>query len=348
MNEKETVILQSDNLEKSSKERLSFLAQTIIGKSLKMREVFSAIEKVSQFDTTVLITGESGTGKELAAKAIHCLSKRKNAPFIAINCGAIPEQLMESELFGHKKGAFTDALRDKKGLFEEASGGTLFLDEIGELPLHLQVKLLRALQEKAIRRVGDEKLIPINVRIIAATLCDLEDEIARGRFRKDLYYRLNIVNIKLPRLRERTEDIPLLCAHFIEKHCKRLGISPKLISSEVMNKLLSYSWPGNVRELENCIERALVLSSADALELSALPKSVLEGGEGEEVDPWGEIIASKNLSIKEGVKRLEIALIKRALDATRGNRTQAAKLLEISHRALLYKIKEYKLGNYGK
>jgi len=290
----------------------------------------------------VLITGESGTGKELMARAIHESSPRRGKSFIAINCGAIPETLIESELFGHKKGAFTDASRDKKGLFEEASGGTLFLDEIGELPLHLQVKLLRSLQEQTIRRVGDEHDIPIDVRVISATLRNLEEEVKHGRFREDLFYRLNVVSIHLPPLRERTEDIPVLVEHFVRKHAKRLGIPEKRVPPTVLKTLLNYSWPGNARELENCLERALVLSSGDELEMASLPRHIGEpnASRGDSLSPAAQM---NTLSIKERTVALETDLIRRALAETKGNRTHAAKILEISHRTLLYKLKEYGL-----
>jgi two-component system response regulator AtoC len=251
---------------------------------------------------------------------------------------------MESELFGHKKGAFTDASRDKKGLFEEASGGTLFLDEIGELPLHLQVKLLRALQEQTIRRVGDEHLIPIDVRVISATLRNLEQDAQLGRFREDLLYRLNVVSLHLPPLRERPEDIPILVEHFLGKHAKRLGIPPKKVSPEILKLLLAQTWRGNARELENCMERALVLSQTDEIEREALPEYILHapkhnrGASSKDADD-----SDSNLSIKQRTRELEIGLIKRALAKTNGNRTHAARILELSHRALLYKLKEYGL-----
>jgi two-component system response regulator AtoC len=289
-----------------------------------------------------MITGESGTGKELVARAIHESSTRRTRPFIAINCGAIPETLIESELFGHKKGAFTDASRDKKGLFEEASGGTLFLDEIGELPLHLQVKLLRAIQEQQIRRVGDEQMIPIDVRIISATLRDLDEDAKAGRFREDLLYRLNVVSIHIPPLRDRPEDISILVEHFLEKHAKRLGLPVKSVPADVMQLLLKYEWRGNARELENCIERALVLSVGDAIEIDSLPAHILSA-EKKLATNGDPSTNDANLSIKQRTRDLEIQLITRALEKTNGNRTHAAKILEISHRALLYKLKEYGL-----
>jgi len=321
-------------------ERYSF--NNIIAKSESFRSVFDVVRRLAPFNTTVLITGESGTGKELMARAIHESSPRRGKSFIAINCGAIPETLIESELFGHKKGAFTDASRDKKGLFEEASGGTLFLDEIGELPLHLQVKLLRSLQEQTIRRVGDEHDIPIDVRVISATLRNLEEEVKHGRFREDLFYRLNVVSIHLPPLRERTEDIPVLVEHFVRKHAKRLGISEKRVPPNVLKALLNYSWRGNARELENCLERALVLSQGDEFELEALPEHVQKGTPA--TTAATVVSDDSNLSIKQKTAALEIDLITRALEKTGGNRTHAAKILEISHRTLLYKLKEYNLG----
>jgi two-component system response regulator AtoC len=318
---------------------------SIVAQSDLFKAIFETVKRLSQFNTTTLITGESGTGKELFARAIHENSPRRGKPFVAINCGAIPENLMESELFGHKRGAFTDASRDKKGLFEEAHGGTLFLDEVGELPLHLQVKLLRTLQERAIRRVGDEDLIPIDVRVISATLRDLDADVKKGRFREDLLYRLNVVSIHLPPLRERKEDIPLLIEHFMQKHSKRLGIPAKKVSPEVMKVLVDYEWRGNARELENCIERTLVLSVDDQIDVETLPEQVLAP---QKVGVVNKVATSTtdqgNLSIKQRSRDLEVDLISRALRQTHGNRTHAAKILEISHRALLYKLKEYGLG----
>jgi two-component system response regulator AtoC len=331
---------ENSSLKATLAERYSF--NNIIAKSESFNAVFDIIKRLSPYNTTVLITGESGTGKELIARAIHEHSPRRGKPFIAINCGAIPETLIESELFGHRRGAFTDASRDKKGLFEEANGGTLFLDEVGDLPLHLQVKLLRALQEHSIRRVGDENDIPIDVRVISATLRNVEDEVVQGKFRDDLLYRLNVISIHLPPLRERPEDITVLIEHFLKKHSKRLGLPQKRIPPEVLKILVEYSWPGNARELENCLERALVLSDGDSLELAALPHHIVPSAATIQLplssgDPL-------NLSIKERTAALEIDLIRRALTQTKGNKTQAAKILEISHRTLLYKLKEYEIA----
>lgn len=313
---------------------------SIIAQSHQMHEVFQVVQRLSNYSTTVLITGESGTGKELIARAIHNNSTRSKRPFIAINCGAIPENLLEAELFGYKKGSFTDAVRDKKGLLEEAEGGTVFLDEIGEMPLHLQVKLLRALQERQIQPIGEEHPVRIDVRIIAATLRDLEADIKVGRFREDLYYRLNVVSVHIPPLRARSDDIIPLASFFVRKHAKRLGIAVKKLSKAVEAQLLSCPWKGNVRELENCIERALVMSEDKEIELSALPDNV-KNIQRHETHALQDLVAGDNLSIKNMTKELEIALIKRALKRTRGNRTHAAKVLEISHRALLYKMKGY-------
>ncbi len=314
-------------------------SRPIIAKSLALRTIFETISRLAPFSTTILISGESGTGKELIARAIHESSPRKNKPFIAVNCGAIPEHLIESELFGHVKGSFTDAIRDKKGLFEEASGGTLFLDEVGELPLHLQVKLLRVLQEQQIRRIGDESLIPIDVRVIAATLRNLEEDVETGHFRDDLFYRLNVVSLTIPPLRERPDDIPALVEHFLVKQAQRLHLAPATITEEALACLCAYSWRGNVRELENCIERALVLSEGSTITIASFPPSIAASKSGDSDE--GLTHDDSNLSIKQRTVALETSLIRKALKKTKGNRTHAAKILEISHRALLYKLKEY-------
>jgi two-component system response regulator AtoC len=310
--------------------------QSILAKSAPMKEVFRTIAKVADFKTTVLVNGESGVGKELVARAIHDRSPRKHKPFVAINCGAIPENLLESELFGHKKGAFTDASSDRRGLFEEASGGTLFLDEIGELPLLLQVKLLRVLQEETIRRLGDSKEIKVDVRVIAATHRDLAADAKAGRFREDLFYRIHVLSLPIPPLRDRREDIPVLVDHFLARNNERLGTKLRGLSSEAQRLLLEYGWPGNVRELENTIERAMVLAEGDCIELHDLPERLRQA-----LDPVQVQLASGELSIKKTVAAVEQILIRRALVKTKGNRTRAAELLEISHRALLYKLKDY-------
>jgi two-component system, NtrC family, response regulator AtoC len=316
----------------------------IIASNEKMTHIFEIIKKIARYKTSVLVYGESGTGKELIAKAIHTNSDRVDKPFIPINCGAIPETLLESELFGHVKGSFTGAVEDKPGLFEEATTGTLFLDEIGELPLQLQVKLLRALQEEEIRRVGGNKVIKIDVRIIAATVKDLEIEVKNGHFREDLYYRLNVFTIRVPSLSERRDDIPKLVEHFIEKFNARLNKKIRGVTPEAMAKLLDYRWRGNVRELENTIERAMVLAERDKLMLSDLPAGITAAPA-----TTSNLLIGDDLSIKKSTIVLEKELIIRALKKTKGNKTRAAKILEISHRALLYKLKEYDLEkNFGK
>ncbi len=314
--------------------------ESILAKSPAMGEIFRTITKIADFKTTVLIQGESGVGKELVARAVHARSSRKNHPFVPINCGAIPENLLESELFGHKKGAFTDANSDRRGLFEEADGGTLFLDEIGELPLNLQVKLLRVLQEESIRRLGDSRDVKVDVRIITATHRDLAAEAKAGRFREDLFYRINVLPIVIPPLRARKEDINLLIDHFLTRNNARLGTQIRGLTADARKLLLEYTWPGNVRELENTIERAMVLCDGDVIDAHDLPERLREA-----LDPVQVQLATGELSVKKTTAAIEEILIRRALQKTRGNRTRAAELLEISHRALLYKIKDYKISD---
>ncbi|MGB5192977.1 MAG: sigma-54 dependent transcriptional regulator [Polyangiales bacterium] len=308
----------------------------ILGKSEAIAKVFATIEKVADHKTTVLIQGESGTGKELVARALHDGSSRKDKPFVPVNCGAIPETLLESELFGHKKGAFTDAHADKKGLFAEANQGTLFLDEIGELPLSLQVKLLRVLQEGRVRPLGATRDQEVDVRVIAATVRDLRREVQEKRFREDLYYRLNVLQLNVPPLRDRREDIALLVEHFIERNNGRLGTKIRDVEPRARKLLFNYPWPGNVRELENTVERAVVLAEGDVITVADLPERMREPA-----DPVAASLSTGELSIKKTSRFMEETLIRRALEQTGGNRTAASKLLEISHRALLYKIKDY-------
>ena len=310
---------------------------TMIGKSKAMQDMFLLAGKVAQHMTTVLITGESGTGKELVAHGIHNKSPRAAKPFVAVNCGSIPENLLESEFFGYVRGAFTGADRDKKGLFEEAEGGTLFLDEIGELPLAMQVKLLRVLQEHEIRRIGSTKSTKIDVRIVAATAKNLADEVQVARFREDLYYRLNVINVHIPSLRERAGDIPLLCDYFVEKFTASMDAGKvRNVSPAAMKLLMLHPWPGNVRELENVIERAVILADKNVI----LPENLPEKLGGRKHDRRLDDILG-TLSIKEGRRILEHRLISRALESTGGNKSRAAKLLEISYPSLLSKIKEY-------
>ncbi len=308
----------------------------IVAASQTMIELLELVERAAEFKTTVLLTGESGTGKEVLARAVHAQSGRRNEAFVAVNCGAIPETLLESELFGHAKGAFTGADRARRGLFVEADGGTLFLDEIGELPSPLQVKLLRALQEEEVRPVGESKPRSVDVRVLAATARDLEADVAEGRFREDLFYRLNVIRLHVPALRERREDVPLLVDHFLAHFREALGRPVRRIDDDALERLVAYAWPGNVRELENVIERAVILAAGERITLSELPTNVVSP---RAADAQG----GGDLSLKRARRALEADLIRKALDATDGNRTHAARLLEISHRALLYKIKEYGL-----
>jgi two-component system response regulator AtoC len=332
---KENLTLQKriDKIE----QRYSF--GNIIARSEAMRHVFELVEKVADHKTTVLVTGESGTGKDLIARAIHHNGRRANKPMVSINCGGIPENLLESELFGYKRGAFTDAVKDKPGRFEEADGGTIFLDEIGELPLALQVKLLRVLQEEEIAPLGGVGSTRIDVRVIAATSKDLNREVSEGRFREDLFYRINVMSIHLPPLRERRGDIPLLVGYFIDLFNKKLQKAIEGLSSEAMPILMGYSWPGNIRELENVIERAILLAKGRWISPDDLPSRITADS-----TYLPSLPPEDSLSLKKASSRLERELIRKALELTAGNRTQAARILEISRPKLISKIKAYNLG----
>ena len=334
--ERESLRRENRALKEQIQQKAQF--ESMLAKSEPMLQVFRTIAKIADFKTTVLVTGESGVGKELVARAIHGRGGRRAGPFVAINCGAIPENLLESELFGHKKGAFTDANADRRGLFEEATNGTLFLDEIGELPLNLQVKLLRVLQEETIRRLGDSRDVKVDVRIIAATHRDLTAEVKAGRFREDLFYRINVLAIAIPPLRDRREDIALLIDHFIARNNTRLGTQIRGLTAEARKLLFEYAWPGNVRELENTVERAMVLCDSDMLDIGDLPERVRDA-----LDPVQVHLASGELSIKKTTHAIEQILVRRALQRMKGNRTRAAELLELSRRAPLYKIKAYRI-----
>jgi two-component system response regulator AtoC len=323
-----------------------------IAASEPMRRVVELIDRAAEFKTTVLVTGESGVGKEVVARAIHAMSPRASSPFLALNCGAMPEGLIDSELFGHVKGAFTGADRESRGVFREADGGTLFLDEIGELPLATQVKLLRVLQEEEVRPVGQAKPDAVDVRIIAATARPLEDEVAGNRFRLDLFYRLNVFRIEIPPLRSRHADIPPLANAILDHLSSKIRKRVEPIGPEVARILCSYEWPGNVRELENVLERGLILAPGSVLTpdllmlphgqaVTAITRSRRLETEGESAPGARERIATNGLSVKKNTKILECQLIREALACTKGNRTQAALLLELSARALQYKIKEY-------
>jgi two-component system response regulator PilR (NtrC family) len=330
-------------LKKELKQEYSF--QSLVGNSEAMHKIFDLVKRVSQTPTNVLITGESGTGKEVVAKAIHYNGPLKDKPFITINCGAIPEQLMESEMFGHKKGSFTGAVADKSGLFEVADGGTLFLDEVGELPVTIQVKLLRAIQERVIRRVGATEDIKVDVRICAATNRDLEEMVKNGTFRQDLFYRLNVINIKTPSLRERSDDIPLLANHFLRKYNDRLNKQIGQISVEAMELLQKYDYPGNVRELENIIERTVALEGGAAILPESLPAFV-NTPTGRKLASSHEIeIGEDGIDLDKVMGKIEKELLVKAIHASNGVKKKAAKLLHISFRSMRYRVEKYQLGS---
>ncbi|HWM91788.1 MAG TPA: sigma-54 dependent transcriptional regulator [Thermoanaerobaculia bacterium] len=309
----------------------------IIGKSPRMQAIFSLIERIARTNSTVLIHGESGTGKELIARAIHFASPRSTRRFLSLNCGALPENLLESELFGHERGAFTGAVREKKGLFQEADRGTLFLDEIGEMTPTMQVKLLRAIQEKVVRKVGGTEEETIDVRIIAATHQDLEGRLVTGEFREDLYYRINVLPIHLPPLRQRREDIPLLVDFFLEKYCRQMELPARQISVESMHVLEGYDWPGNVRELENLIERILALSHAETITTRDLPVHLLTQ---RRTNPDLIQLPDEGIDLEAYLEDIRAQLMQQALERTSGVQTQAAELLGMSFRSFRYYAKK--------
>ena len=311
----------------------------IIARSPAMTQALEVAAKVARHPSAVLVTGESGTGKELVARLIHTESERADAAFVPVNCSAIPENLLESELFGYVRGAFTGADRDKPGLFESASGGTLFLDEIGDMPATLQVKLLRVLQEGEVRRLGDNRTRSVDTRLITATNKDLDEEIRNNDFRRDLYYRIAVVTIHLVPLRQRREEIPLLVQHFLERYNRKLRLDIRGVEPDAMRLLLAHSWPGNVRELENTIERGMVLTEGLRLTPVDLPQHIREPV----LAPQDAVLPEDELSVKKHGAALEKRLIRQALERTGGNKTRAAELLELSSRALLYKVREYGL-----
>ncbi len=341
--------LRSKNLEvenrvlrKELQKEYSF--QNLVGNSEAMHKIFDLIRKVSDSPTNILVTGESGTGKEMVAKAIHYNSPLKDRPFVSVNCGAIPENLVESELFGHKKGSFTGASSDKEGLFEVADGGTLFLDEIGELPLNSQVRILRAIQERTIRRVGGTDDIKVEVRIVAATNRDLEHMVQQGTFRQDLYYRLNVINIRTPGLRERRDDIPLLAAHFLNKYNERFGKSIQNVSKEAMDLLKKYDFPGNVRELENIIERTVALESGATVLPESLPQFVNTPTGRKMVSSDGIEITDDGIDLQKVLDQLEKELLVKAIHQASGVKKRAAKLLSITFRSMRYRVEKFNLG----
>lgn len=310
----------------------------IIGASEPMQQIFSLIERVSVTDVPVLISGESGTGKELVARAIHQRSSRRNGPFVALNCAAVPETLLESEFFGHEKGAFTGAVRVHTGRFEQADGGTLFLDEIGAMRVDLQAKLLRAIQESEVQRIGSTRTLKVDVRILAATGENLEKAIRARTFRDDLYYRLNVVPVLVPPLRDRNEDIPMLVKHFLEAACVKFGREALSITPDALEQLRCYSWPGNVRELENCLERMVVLASGARVGEEDLPPAIRKGREAAGgID--GFALPADGVRLPE----LERWLIEQALERSRGSLGRAARLLGISYKTLQYRVRKYEL-----
>jgi two-component system response regulator PilR (NtrC family) len=337
--------LQKENilLKRVVRDRYHF--GNIIGQSPKMVVLYDLLEKVSPTKTNILITGESGTGKELVAKAIHYNSPRKEKPFVTLNCGAIPESLIESELFGHMKGAFTDAIATKKGLFEVADEGTIFLDEISELPLLMQVKLLRVLQDKEFKRVGGTEDIRVDVRIISATNINLEEGVKEKRFREDLFYRLNVIQIKLPPLRDRKEDVQILANHFLKKYSEELNKNIAKISPEALPILLNYEYPGNVRELQNIIERAVALESNQELTAHNL-SSYLNEQPLLRKGPIDIEIPNEGIDLEKMVEDLERTLLLKALDKTKGIKKKAAELLHINFRSMRYRLEKYGL-NHG-
>jgi two-component system response regulator PilR (NtrC family) len=330
---KEENILLKRNLQ----EKYSF--ENMIGKSKPMQEVYALIEKSAGTDSTVLITGESGTGKEMAARALHLLSRRGDNPFVSINCAALPENLLESELFGHARGSFTGAVADKKGMFEVATRGTLFLDEVGETSPWTQVKLLRALQERKIRRVGGTDEIPVDVRIIAATNLDLKQRIEEGKFREELYYRLNVIAFEMPPLRKRTEDIPLLINHFLQKYCQQMEKKMKRVAPEVINYFELYAWPGNVRELENVIERVVAIEDRETVTGASLPREIVFPPKKE----TRQVLIPPNFNLFTHLDDISKRYISEARMLAGGNLRKTASLLGLSYRSLRHLIEKHGL-----
>ncbi len=332
--------LIAENLYLRQQLRGKYKFDNIIGNSPAIQQVFSRMEKILHTDSTVLILGKSGTGKELVARAIHFNGPRKEKPFIPINCGAIPADLLESELFGHMRGSFTGAVADKPGKFELANHGTIFLDEIGTMPLHLQMKLLRVLQEQETERVGSTRRTKLDVRVISATNADLEERVRHGQFREDLYYRLNVIPIPLPPLRERHEDVPLLAKHFLRKICMDMNRPILDLSQEALRALERYDWPGNVREMENAIERAVALTDGDIIDRQDLPPQI--GGIPLDDTPMPIVqIPDEGLNMAGTIANIEQALIKQAMDKTSNVKARAAALLKINRTTLVEKIKRY-------
>ncbi len=339
--EKQQILSENISLKKQLRDKYEF--SNIIGSSPAMQKVFSRITKVIKTDSTVLVLGDSGTGKELIAKAIHSNGPRRDKPFIAVHCGAIPENLLESELFGHTKGAFTGAIRDKMGKFEAANHGTIFLDEIATLPMHLQIKLLRVLQEQEVERIGSNKPIKLDVRIISATNVNLEEEVKKGHFRDDLFYRLNVIPVTLPPLRERVEDILPLVRHFLAKYCKEMDRPLMSIAREALMALEVYNWPGNVRELENVVERTVALTEGDQITLSDLPSNITRSYSEQEELPTR--VTSRGVDLGKVLTDIEQKMISDALSLSDGVKARAAALLNLNRTTLVEKMR--RLGMDG-
>lgn len=337
--EKQKLLSENSYLRRQLQGRFEF--SNIIGSSPAMNLVFERMSRIVKTDSTVLVTGESGTGKELVARALHYNGTRRERPFVAVNCSAIPETLLESELFGHVRGAFTGAIKDKPGKFEVANHGTIFLDEIGTLPHHLQAKLLRVLQEQEVERVGGTKPIKLHVRVISATNADLEDMVKRGEFREDLFYRLNVIPLHLPPLRERQQDIAFLTAFFLEKQCRLMGRQLCTITKQALEALERYTWPGNVRELENLIERMVALTDATVLTVDDIPSRIA----AEKADGESHYIKmpAGGVDLVATISRIEQQLISQALESAGGVKAQAAALLGINRTTLVEKIKRLKM-----
>ncbi len=335
--------LVAENLYLREQLRGKYKFDNIVGNSPAIQPIFSRMEKILHTDSTVLILGESGTGKELVARAIHFNGSRKNKPFIAINCGAIPADLLESELFGHMRGSFTGAIADKPGKFELANQGTIFLDEIGTMPMHLQMKLLRVLQDHEIERVGSTRRSKLDVRVISATNANLEELVHQGRFREDLYYRLNVIPIQLPPLRERVEDIPLLAKHFLRKTCDSMRRQPMQFSQEVLRAFERYIWPGNVREMENVIERAVALADGEIIGCSDLPAKISDINEQDDSLPILHI-PENGLDLPATIEEIERTLIQQAMHKSNGVKARAANLLGINRTTLVEKIKRFDIN----
>jgi two-component system response regulator PilR (NtrC family) len=329
-----------ENIDLRARVRGKYRFADIVSRSDAMRGIIAVCQKVADSLATVLISGESGTGKEVVARALHFSGARFEQPFVPVNCGALPEHLMESELFGHVKGAFTGATHDKDGLLLTANRGTVFLDEIGELPLPLQVKLLRALQERSIRPVGASHEIPVDIRVVAATNLDLAEQVAQGQFRTDLYYRLNVITIAIPPLRDRREDIPLLVEHLLARLAAEYGTAVKQVSADAMRLLLSHDYPGNVRELSNILERASTLTTSEEIDVGDLPPEV--SSQRAAPHPLDFTLPEEGIDLDQALEKMERSLIDQALERTKGVRTKAAELLGVSFRSLRYRLK--KLG----